>query len=103
MRRPLIITVLALAAVGLMASGAAADPNATVAFQLVECELTITSTKDISNVRLNGVTTEGFADGTTGLVIGVAAGDVVVVKSGVTTAELTVAECLLEDNGDGFD
>ena len=69
---------------------------------LRECELTITSTKDISNISLNGVTTEGFLDGTTTLVIGVAAGDVIAVKSGITGATFTVTECL-NDNGDGFD
>jgi hypothetical protein len=48
------------------------------------------------------VKTEGFADGTTTLVIGVAEGDVIDVKSGVTTAAFTVTGCL-NDNGDGFD
>jgi hypothetical protein len=101
-RKVLIISVLALAALAFTVSSATADPTATVAFQLTECELTITSTKDISNISLNGVTTEGFVDGTTTLVIGVAAGDVIAVKSGITRADLTVTECL-NDNGDGFD
>jgi hypothetical protein len=52
--------------------------------------------------RLNGVKTEGFADLTTTLVIGVAEGDVVDVTSGVTTAAFTVTGCL-NDNGDGFE
>jgi hypothetical protein len=43
---------------------------------------------------------DGFADGT--LVIAVAEGDVIAVKSGVTTAAFTVTGCL-NDNGDGFD
>ena len=44
----------------------------------------------------------GFADGTTTLVIGVAEGDIIDVKSGVTTAAFTATGCL-NDNGDGFD
>ena len=104
MRKVLITSALALVGLGFTASGASADPNATVAFQLTQCELTIVSTKDLSNVKLNDVTTEGFADGTTSLVIAVAVGDVITVKSGVTTAEFTVTECLTDgDNGDGFD
>ncbi|MGH2382223.1 MAG: hypothetical protein ACRDG7_13520 [Candidatus Limnocylindria bacterium] len=102
MRKALIISVLALAALAFTASSATADPTATVTFQLTDCQLTITSTKDISNLSLNGVTTEGFADGTTTLMIGVAAGDVIDVKSGITRADFTVTGCL-NDNGDGFD
>ena len=102
MRKTLIISVLALAALAFSVSSAAADPTATVTFQLTDCQLTITSTKDISNISLNGLTTEGFADGTTTLMIGVAAGDVIAVKSGITRADVTVPECV-NDNGDGFD
>jgi hypothetical protein len=101
-RKVLIALVLAVVAVGLSAAGAAADSSATVAFHLSECELTIESTKDISNVSRNGLKTEGFVDGTTRLVIAVAAGDVITVKSGVTTAQFTVTGCLA-DNGDGYD
>lgn len=102
MRNLSIAVALAFAALALTATRATADPTATVDFQLTQCQLTITSTKDISNFSLNGVKTEGFADGTTTLVIGVAEGDVIDVKSGVTTAAFTVTGCL-NDNGDGFD
>ena len=102
MRKPLITVALALAAVAFTAGSATADPMAAVTFQLTECQLTITSTKDISNFTLNNVKTEGFADGTTTLLIGVTEGDAIAVKSGVTTAVFTVTECL-NDNGDGFD
>jgi hypothetical protein len=101
-RKALIVSVLALAAVALSVSSAAADPTATVTFQLTDCQLAITSTKDISNISLNGVTTESFADGTTTLVLAAAAGDVIAVKSGITRADFTVTECV-NDNGDGFD
>ena len=102
MRNLSIAVALAFAAFALTATSATADPTATVGFQLTQCELTITSTKDISNFSLNGVKTDGFADGTTSIVIGVAQGDVIDVKSGVTTAAFTVTGCL-DDNGDGFD
>jgi hypothetical protein len=101
-RKALIATLLAIAAVSFTVGGAAADPTATVAFQLTECQLTIESTKDISNVSLNGLKTEGFADGTTTLVLAVAEGDAIAVKSGITTSEFTVTGCL-PDNGDGYD
>ena len=97
-----IVTAVALAAVAFMPATAAADSAATVTFRLDVCELTIESTKDVSNVSRNGLKTEGFADGTTTLVIAVAEGDEIAVKSGTTTAELTVTGCLA-DNGDGFD
>ena len=102
MRKVFSTVVLALAAVALTTGSATADPTATVTFQLTECQLTITSTKDISNFRHNGLKTEGFVDGTTTLVIGVAEGDAIAVKSGLTTAAFTVTGCL-NDNGDGFD
>ena len=101
-RRVFITVVLAFVAAAFTASSAMAEPTATVAFQGTDCQLAITSTKDISNFSLNGVKTEGFADGTTTLVIGVAEGDMVDVKSGVATAVFTVTGCL-NDNGDGFD
>jgi hypothetical protein len=97
-----IHVILALAAVGVTASTAAADPTATVTFGLTQCELTIESTKDISNFSRNGLKTEGFPDGTTTLVLAVAEGDVIAVKSGITTADFTVTGCLA-DNGDGWD
>ena len=102
MRKALIISVLALAALAFTASSATADPTATVTFQLTDCQLTVTSTKDISNIAVNGLTTEGFADGTTTLVLAAAAGDVIAVKSGITRTEFTVTDCV-NDNGDGFD
>ena len=40
-----------------------AEPTATLAFELTDCQLAVTSTKDISTFTLNGVKTEGFADG----------------------------------------
>jgi hypothetical protein len=101
-RKDFITVVVAFAAAAFTASSAMAEPSATVAFELTGCQLTITSTKDISNFSLNGVKTEGFANGTTTLVISVAEGDVVDVKSGVTTAAFTMTGCL-NDNGDGFD
>lgn len=102
MSKLLIGLILALAAVGFTASTAAADPAATVTFRLTQCELTIESTKDISNFDRNGLKTEGFPDGTTTLVSPVAEGDVITVKAGITTAEFTVTGCLA-DNGDGWD
>jgi hypothetical protein len=48
------------------------------------------------------VNTDGFADGSATLVIGVAEGDMIDVKAGVTTAAFAVTGCL-NDNGDGFD
>ncbi|MGH8986513.1 MAG: hypothetical protein ACRDY6_21950 [Acidimicrobiia bacterium] len=102
MRKLLIHVILALAAVGVTASTAAADPTATVTFRLTQCELTIVSTKDISNFSRNGLKTEGFPDGTTMLVFPVAEGDVIAVKAGITTADFTVTGCLA-DNGDGWD
>ena len=102
MRNLSIAVALAFTALALTATSATADPTATVDFQLTQCQLTITSTKDISNFTVNGVKTEGFADGATTLVTEVAEGDVIDVKSGVTTATFTVTACL-NDNGDGFD
>ncbi len=101
-RKMLITLVLAFAAAAFTVSTAMAEPTATVAFEVIDCRLTITSTKDISNFSRNGVKTEAFADGTTTLVIGVAEGDVIDVKSGVTTAAFTVTGCL-NDNGGDFD
>ena len=102
MRRVFITVVLAFAAAAFTANSAMAEPTATLVFEVTDCRLTITSTKDISNFSLNGMKTEGFADGTTTLLIGVREGDVVDVKSGVTTTAFTVMGCL-NDNGDGFD
>ncbi len=102
MRKVWIGLVGALAAVTFTASSASADPTAAVKFRVAECELTIESTKDISNFSRNGLKTEGFPDGTTTLVLAVAEGDVIAVKSGITTADFTVTGCLA-DNGDGWD
>ena len=102
MRKVFITVVPAFTVAAFTATGAMAEPTATVAFEVTDCQLTITSAKDISNFSLNGVKTEGFADGTTTLLIGVAEGDLVDVKAGVTTTAFTVMGCL-NDNGDGFD
>jgi hypothetical protein len=102
MTKALIISAMALAVFAFSAGAATADPIATVTFQLNMCELTITSTKDISNVGVNGVTTEDYADGTKTLAIAVTEGDVIAVKSALTTARFTVTGCL-DDNGDGYD
>ena len=69
MGKVFITVVLAFAAAAFTASSAMAEPTATVAFEVTHCQLTIPSTKDISNLSLNGVKTEGFADGTTTLVM----------------------------------
>jgi hypothetical protein len=52
-------------------------------------------------ISLSSVNTDGFADGTATLVIGVAESDMIDVTSGVTTAAFTVTGCL-NDDGDGF-
>jgi len=88
MKRALVMAVL-LAALGVLLVGgtstATAGPTATITFSLSEdCVLTITSSKDISNFTVNGVTTEG--PGTTTLVLNVQPGDVITVKAGTTTA-----------------
>jgi hypothetical protein len=66
---------------------------ATITFSLntTTCQLTITSTKDISNYTVNGVKTEGIT--TTTVTISVANGDVITVKSGTSTATFTVSGC----------
>jgi hypothetical protein len=75
------------------AVAAVAAPSATITFSLdtATCQLTITSTKDISNYTVNGVKTEGIT--TTTVTISVANGDVITVKSGTSTATFTVTGC----------
>jgi ABC-type glycerol-3-phosphate transport system substrate-binding protein len=91
-------------------AGFAASPNseATITFTLnttgglhPTCELTITSTKDISNYTVNGVKTEGVT--TTTVTISVANGDVITVKSGTSTATYTVTGCAAPDVPGGDD
>ena len=82
------------------ASAAVAAPTdspgnsaATITFSLntTTCQLTITSTKDISNYTVNGVKTEGIT--TTTVTISVANGDLITVKSGTTTTTFAVSGC----------
>ena len=106
MKRTFVLVAL-LAALGVLLVGATstatAGPTATITFSLSTsdgihpaCTLTVTSSKDISNFTVNGVTTEG--PGTTTLVLNVSNGDVVTVKAGTTVATYTVTGCL---DGDG--
>jgi hypothetical protein len=87
-----------------MALSAVAAPSsnstATITFTLStstdgihpSCQLTISSTKDLSNYTVNGVKTEGLT--TSSVTIDVANGDVITVKSGTSTATYTVTGCL---------
>ena len=102
----LIATMLALVvlvSVSAVSALAASSPNstATISFSLdtTTCQLTITSTKDISNFTVNGVKTEGV--NTTSVTISVANGDVITVKSGTSTATFTVSGCGGGDDHDG--
>jgi hypothetical protein len=83
-----MLTVGAAAAIA-----APGNSAATITFSLntSTCQLTITSTKDISNYTVNGVKTEGIT--TTTVTISVANGDVITVKSGTSTATFTVTGC----------
>ncbi len=93
MRRIIAATVAALAVVALAAGSAVGAPTATITFDLntTTCQLTIRSTKDISNFTVNGVKTEDV--NATSITIQVAEGDVVTVKSGTSTATFTVVGC----------
>src|SRR5215204_2091864 len=95
MRKLFLAAVLAvMLAVGSLAAVAAANNSAaTITFSLdtAHCQLTITSTKDISNYTVNGVKTEGIT--TTTVTISVANGDVITVKSGTSTETFTVVGC----------
>jgi hypothetical protein len=92
MRKLFLAAVLAvMLTVGAVAAVAA--PSATITFSLdtATCQLTITSTKDISNYTVNGVKTEGIT--TTTVTISVANGDLITVKSGTSTATFAVSGC----------
>jgi ABC-type glycerol-3-phosphate transport system substrate-binding protein len=96
----LVALVAVLVAGGTVAGVAPAAPTATITFSLStsdgfhpKCILTITSSKDISHITVNGVKTD-VASGTTQLVLNVKNGDVITVKSGITTATYTVTGCL---------
>src|SRR5215207_5095880 len=99
MRKLLLAAVLgAMLTVGAVAADAAptgspGNSAATITFSLntTTCQLTITSTKDISNYTVNGVKTEGIT--TTTVTISVANGDVITVKSGTSTETFTVVGC----------
>ena len=92
MKRALVMAVL-LAALGVLLVGgtstATAGPTATITFSLTSgdhgCLLTITSSKEISNITVNRVKRE-LSSGTTTLVLNVQPGDVITVKAGTTTA-----------------
>jgi len=94
MKRALVMAVL-LAALGVLLVGgtstATAGPTATITFQFDDrlCQLTIRSSKGISNFSVNGRVTE-LTDETTTLVLSVQPGDVITVKAGTTTATFTV-------------
>ncbi len=90
------------------ATTAVAGPYATITFSLATtggihptCELTINSSKDISNYTVNGVKTDGVT--TPSVTLSVANGDVITVKSGLSTASYTVSGCLAADPHDPHD
>ncbi len=90
-----VIATLAMLTVGVVAAVAAPSPNseATITFSLnkATCQLTINSSKDISNFTVNGVKTEGVT--TSSVTISVKNGDMITVKSGTTTESFTVSGC----------
>jgi hypothetical protein len=90
-----LAVMLTVGTVGAMAApiGSPGNSAATITFSLntTTCQLTITSTKDISNYTVNGVKTEGIT--TTTLTISVANGDLITVKSGTTTTTFAVSGC----------
>lgn len=99
MRKLFLAAVLAvMLSVGAVAAvaaptGSPGNSAATITFSLntTTCQLTITSTKEISNYTVNGVKTEGIA--TTSVTISVANGDLITVKSGTSTATFAVSGC----------
>ena len=105
MRKLFLAAVLAvMLTVGAVAAIASpGNSAATITFSLntTTCQLTITSTKDISNYTVNGVKTEGIT--TTSVTIPVANGDVITVKSGTSTATYTVTGCGHVPPGDDHD
>jgi hypothetical protein len=90
-----VAVMLTVGAVGAMAAptGSPGNSAATITFSLntTTCQLTITSTKDISNYTVNGVKTEGIT--TTTVTISVANGDLISVKSGTTMTTFAVSGC----------
>ena len=92
-----VIATLAMLTIGAVVAGAAPSPKseATITFSLntATCQLTINSTKDISNYTVNGVKTEGVT--TSSVTISVQNGDVITVKSGTTTTSYTISGCVV--------
>ncbi len=90
-----VIATLAMLTVGVVVAVAAPSPKseATITFSLntATCQLTINSSKDISNFTVNGVKTEGVT--TSSVTISVKNGDMITVKSGTTTESFTVSGC----------
>jgi hypothetical protein len=86
-----LAVMLTVGAVGAIASPGNSAATITFSLNTTTCQLTITSTKDISNYTVNGVKTEGIT--TTTVTISVANGDVITVKSGTSTATFTVTGC----------
>jgi ABC-type glycerol-3-phosphate transport system substrate-binding protein len=86
-----LAVMLTVGAVGAIASPGNSAATITFSLNTTTCQLTITSTKDISNYTVNGVKTEGIT--TTTLTISVANGDLITVKSGTTTTTFAVSGC----------
>ena len=102
MRKLFLAAVLAvMLSVGAVAAFAASTATITFSLDTAHCQLTITSTKDISNYTVNGVKTEGIT--TTTVTLNVANGDVITVKSGTSTATFTVTGCAHVPPGDEHD
>jgi hypothetical protein len=101
--KALFAAAVTAAMLGVGVVAAVAAPTATIEFSLnpATCELTIISSKDISNFAVNGVKTEGIPSGTTSITIPVAEGDVITVKSGTTTATFRVLVGACHDAHDG--
>jgi len=97
-----MLSVGAVAAIA-APTGSPGNSAATITFLLdtAHCQLTITSTKDISNYTVNDVKTEGIT--TTTVTLNVAEGDVITVKSGTSTATFTVTGCAHVPPGDEHD
>jgi len=96
-----LAVMLSVGAVGALAGPGNSEATITFSLNTTTCQLTITSTKDISNYTVNGVKTEGIT--TTTVTIGVANGDVITVKSGTSTATYTVIGCAHVPPGDDHD
>ena len=96
-----LAVMLSVGAVGALAGPGNSEASITFSLNTTTCQLTITSTKDISNYTVNGVKTEGIT--TTTVTISVAEGDVITVKSGTSTATFTVTGCTHVPPGDDHD